>query len=67
MQNPVAHAGFVDSSQFWIADAECGIMGMLIGLIFEFLVQLKQIVFEIEFELQNIRFSHFSRIELPPR
>jgi hypothetical protein len=66
MQDSIANCCLVDSSQLWIANGECGIMGMFMGFVFQFVVQSEQIVFQIQFEFQHIRFFHLSATKLPP-
>lgn len=55
MENSISHYCFVNMSALWISDEESAVRSMLVCVVFQFPIQLKDIWLKIHLEFENIR------------
>ena len=67
MQQPVADRGFVDIAGFGVVDFESLIWAVLVGMMKEICVKIKNIHHKIAFKLNDIQFFVLAANKLLPR
>ncbi|KKS56340.1 MAG: hypothetical protein UV20_C0015G0001 [Candidatus Magasanikbacteria bacterium GW2011_GWA2_42_32] len=66
MEQPVTNRNFVNMTTLWIVDVKRKISAMIVGTVFQVLMQLENMIFEVYLELSHIFFVGFFFFKFRP-